>query len=174
MINNLSLEFAGLGGTTRFIRYLGDSRVFYPAFWGSVFSLSGSFGYIEGLGRVIPIDEKFYLGGINTIRGYAGRTVCPVVSSTSFGQNINGVGSFYNTNAYIGGDTEATINLEYVFPIIKDAGLKGVLFVDAGNANNGIENIFTRIQASYGFGFRWLSPMGPSITSCVDGCWAWC
>jgi outer membrane protein insertion porin family len=161
MINNLSLEFAGLGGTSRFIRYMGDMRVFYPAFWGSVFSLSGSFGYIQGLGRVIPIDEKFYLGGINTIRGYAGRTVCPVVTSTSFAQNINGIGAFYSTNAFVGGDTEAYINVEYQFPILKDAGLKGVLFVDAGNANNGIDKIFSRIQASYGFGFRWLSPMGP-------------
>ena len=161
MINNLSLEFAGLGGTSRFIRYMGDTRVFYPAFWGSVFSLNGSLGYIQSLGRVVPIDEKFYLGGINTIRGYAGRTVCPVVSNTSFIQNINGVGGFYTTNAFIGGDTEAYVNMEYVFPILKDAGLKGVLFLDAGNAYNGLDNIFTRIQASYGFGFRWLSPMGP-------------
>jgi outer membrane protein insertion porin family len=161
MINNLSLEFAGLGGTNRFIRYMGDTRVFYPAFWGTVFSLNASLGYIQSLGRVVPIDEKFYLGGINTIRGYAGRTVCPVVSNTSFIQNINGVGGFYTTNAFIGGDTEAYVNMEYVFPILKDAGLKGVLFLDAGNANNGLDNIFSRIQASYGFGVRWLSPMGP-------------
>lgn len=164
MINNLSLEFAGLGGTSRFIRYMGDTRLFYPAFWGSVFSLNGSFGYIQGLGRVIPIDEKFYLGGINTIRGYAGRTVSPVVSSLICVKNINGICAgnvFTNIYAFTGGDTEAYINLEYVFPIIKDAGLKGVLFVDAGNSINGIDNIFTRIQASYGFGFRWLSPMGP-------------
>ncbi len=139
MINNLSLEFAGLGGTNRFIRYIGDTRVFYPSFWGSVFSLGGSFGYMQGLGKDIPIDEKFYLGGINTIRGYAGRTVCPVVPSIAPSVNINGVGGNNTVYAYVGGDTEAFVNLEYVFPILKDAGLKGVVFVDAGNANNGID-----------------------------------
>ena len=162
MINNLSLEFAGLGGTSRFIRYIGDTRVFYPVFWGSVISLSGSFGYIQGLGRVVPIDEKFYLGGINTIRGYSGRTVCPFTSNIVPETNTTDFHTVpTEVHAYLGGDTEAFINLEYVFPIMKDAGLKGVLFVDAGNANNGIDNIFSRIQASYGFGFRWLSPMGP-------------
>ena len=161
MMNNLSLEFAGLGGTNRFIRYIGDTRVFYPVFWGSVFSLSGSFGHMQSLGKVIPIDEKFYLGGINTIRGYSGRTVCPVVSSKPRVNNAPATSSLTDVNAFVGGDTEAFVNLEYVFPILKDAGLKGVLFVDAGNADNGIGNIFNRIQASYGFGFRWLSPMGP-------------
>ncbi len=77
-MNDLSIEFAGLGGTNRFIRSIGNTTLFYPAFWGTVFSLHGTLGYIQGLGRDIPIDEKFYLGGINTIRGYNGRTVCPV------------------------------------------------------------------------------------------------
>ena len=139
-----------------------SSRVFFPAFWGTVFSLNGSFGYIQGLGKVIPIDERFYLGGINTIRGYAGRTVCPVVPSISFNRNLQGQAPGYTgTSVFIGADTAAYANLEYQFPIMKDAGLKGVLFMDAGNANNGIDKVFSRVQASYGFGVRWLSPMGP-------------
>ncbi len=163
MINNLSIEFAGLGGSNRFVRYLADSTYFHPAFWDTVFSLHGSFGYIEGMGREIPIDEKFYLGGINTLRGYAGRTVSPYVSSTVFVPNINGVntGGYSDIYAFIGGDTEAYFNFEYKFPLVKDAGLKGVLFFDAGDSYNGIDNIFSRIQASYGFGIRWSSPMGP-------------
>jgi len=161
LVSNLSLEFAGLGGTNRFIRYIGDSRVFYPAFWGTVFSLSGSLGHIQGLGRVIPIDEKFYLGGINTIRGYSGRTVCPVISNHSGTTDLVGNSTDSIVNTFLGGDTEAYANLEFVFPIIKDAGLKGVLFLDAGNANDGFSKTFSHIQASYGFGFRWLSPMGP-------------
>jgi outer membrane protein insertion porin family len=161
MISNLSLEFAGLGGTNRFLRYGGDSRVFFPAFWGSVISLNGSLGYIQGLGKTIPIDDKFYLGGINTIRGYAGRTVSPTVPIITFSQNINGVGSFTGNNVFLGGDTAAFANLEYVFPVLKDAGLKGVVFLDAGNADNGIDKVFSHILASYGVGLRWLSPMGP-------------
>ena len=77
MINSVSTEFAGIGGTNRFLRSIGNSKVFFPFKWGTVFSLRGEIGYIQGLGKDVPIDEKFYLGGINTIRGYSSRTVSP-------------------------------------------------------------------------------------------------
>jgi outer membrane protein insertion porin family len=162
MLNNVSIEFAGLGGTNRFLRYIGDTKVFYPMPWGTVFSMRGAVGYIQGLGKDIPIDEKFYLGGINTIRGYGGRTVSPYV--TSITPTVDS-GTFETTNtgsyAFVGGDSEAFFGVEYQFPIIKDAGLKGVIFMDAGNSVNGFGNLFSNMQASYGLGFRWLSPMGP-------------
>lgn len=159
MMNDLSIEFAGLGGTNRFIRSIGNTTLFYPAFWGTVVSLHGTIGYIQALGRDIPIDEKFYLGGISSIRGYNGRTVCPV-TFVSPGTNING-DPLAKVPVYLGGDSEAYFNLDYIFPIVKDAGLKGVLFVDAGNAQNGMDKIFSNVLFSYGFGFRWASPMGP-------------
>jgi outer membrane protein insertion porin family len=162
MINSLSLEVAGLGGSSKFVRYVGETRVFYPGFWGTVFSLHGAFGYIQDLGY-IPIDEKFYLGGINTLRGYQGRTVCPYLKkpvpdpNKNTGENEGEEDVF----AYLGGDTEVYFNGEFVFPIMKDAGLKGVLFLDAGNAYDGLDNIFSKVQVGYGFGVRWNSPMGP-------------
>jgi len=160
MINNLSIEFAGLGGTNRFLRYLGDAKVFYPMPWGTVFSMRGAVGYIQELGKVIPIDEKFYLGGINTIRGYGGRTVSPVKPiTTPVTTSVPPVN--VDTFAFLGGDSEAYFGVEYVFPLIKECGRKGVVFLDAGNSVDGFGNMFSKVQASYGFGFRWLSPMGP-------------
>jgi outer membrane protein insertion porin family len=152
------MEFAGLGGTNKFIRYIGETKLFYPSFWGTVISLHGAFGYIQSLGNV-PIDEKFYLGGINTLRGYNGRTVCPFTKSPG-PTDINGIDTGDNF-AFLGGDTEAYFNAEYQFPLIKDAGLRGVVFLDAGNAYDGLGKLFTSFQVSYGFGFRWNSPMGP-------------
>ena len=82
-MNSLSLEVAGLGGTNRFVRSIVNSTVFLPFKWGTVFSLHGELGHIEGFGgKEVPIDEKFFLGGINTIRGYGGRTVSPFITST--------------------------------------------------------------------------------------------
>ncbi|HYS43036.1 MAG TPA: outer membrane protein assembly factor BamA, partial [Geobacteraceae bacterium] len=49
MVNNLSVEFAGLGGTNRFLRSIGNTQVFSPFKWGTVFSLRGELGYIDGL-----------------------------------------------------------------------------------------------------------------------------
>ena len=66
MTNSLSVEFAGLGGTTRYLRYLGQTSYYIPAFWSAVFSAHATLGHIQALGKDIPIDEKFYLGGIST------------------------------------------------------------------------------------------------------------
>jgi outer membrane protein insertion porin family len=161
MINSISLEYAGLGGTSRYVRYIGNTSVFFPAIWGTVIALRGELGHIQGMGKEVPIDEKFYLGGINTIRGYDGRTVSPYRTFDLPLTDINGTATRSDTKVYIGGDTEALFNAEYQFPILKDAGLKGLLFMDAGNSYDGANKIFTRFQASYGFGFRWFSPMGP-------------
>jgi outer membrane protein insertion porin family len=64
-------------------------------------------------------------------------------------------------HAFIGGDAEAVFNAEYTMPLLKDAGLKGVLFFDAGNSSDGLGNVFSGILSSYGFGIRWFSPIGP-------------
>jgi outer membrane protein insertion porin family len=161
MVNSLSAEFAGLGGTNRYARFVGNTTFFYPVVWGTVLSLRGELGYIRGLGKEVPIDEKFYLGGINTIRGYGGRTVSPFVSSIAPLQDINGVVNLTPIRAFIGGTAEAFFNMEYQFPLLKEAGLKGLLFADAGNSYDGADKLFSRVLASYGFGFRWFSPIGP-------------
>lgn len=149
MVNNISIEVAGLGGTSRFIRYFGDTSLFFPMKWNTVLSLRGALGYIQGIGKDVPIDERFFAGGINTIRGYEGRSISPYKRTTS-GQPT-----------YIGGDKEAIFNLEYTFPLLKDAGLKGVAFVDAGNVYDKGVNMFSGFRMSYGAGIRWVSPMGP-------------
>lgn len=161
MMNSLSVELAGLGGTNRFARYIGNTTVFFPAPWGTVFSLRGELGHIQGIGKDVPIDEKFYLGGINTIRGYGGRTVSPFNTNSVPVEDILGNKTISDIRVYLGGDTEAVFNAEYQFPLLKDAGLKGVLFFDTGNAYDSASKLFSRLQSSYGFGFRWFSPIGP-------------
>ncbi|MRR05388.1 MAG: outer membrane protein assembly factor BamA [Deltaproteobacteria bacterium] len=150
---SFSAEYAGLGGNQRFSRFIGQSAVFFPLMWSTVFSVRGELGYIMRMGKDIPIDEKFYLGGISTLRGYESRTVSPI--STTY--NADGTSS----TVYVGGIKEAVFNADYVFPIIKDAGLKGVFFFDAGNSYGPGEQYFSKMLMSYGLGIRWYSPMGP-------------
>lgn len=158
MTNSLSVEFAGLGGTSRFLRYITQTSQYVPVGFGTVFMLRGTFGYIQEIGKKISIDEKFYLGGINTIRGYASRTVSPYVLTTTYDVigNVNG-----QQRAYIGGDTEVVFNAEYTVPLLKDSGVKGVVFFDVGNAVDGIGKAFSGMLSSYGLGIRWASPIGP-------------
>ena len=146
-------EFAGIGGTEKFSKYVVDTRQFWPMKWGTVFSVHGQLGYIHGLGDedAVPIDERFFLGGIYSIRGFEAREVGP----------RDELGEF------MGGETEAFFNFEYIFPLVESLGLKGVTFFDVGNAWN--EDDFTGEDAdafaswrySAGTGIRWLSPMGP-------------
>ncbi len=143
---NATWEFAGLGGTEKFSKYVFDVRHFWPWKWGTVFSAHGQMGYVHDLGGGdVPIDEKFFLGGIYTIRGFDSREVGP--------KDENG--------DYVGGDTETFFNFEYIFPLFDDLGIKGVTFFDVGDAWGEDEEMFETWRYSAGAGIRWLSPLGP-------------
>ena len=161
-LDTISVEFAGLGGTNHYLRYITEHTAFYPVAWGSVASLRGTLGYIQRAGSDIPIDEKFYLGGISSLRGYSARTVCPIQQNTgAITDGTTGLLSANNGRVYLGGVVEAVANLEYTFPLLKDAGLKGVIFFDAGNSDNTLKSTFSSVLTSYGAGIRWFSPIGP-------------
>jgi outer membrane protein insertion porin family len=53
-------------------------------------------------------------------------------------------------------------NAEVLFPLVREAGIKGLIFFDIGNAYEESEDFFERpLRMGYGFGFRWFSPIGP-------------
>jgi len=144
MVNTLSAEYAGLGGNNKYVREIADNTFYYPLWWKFVVSTKVTVGAIQQAGGPIPIDEKFYLGGIGTLRGYAARTVCPIE---------NGL--------YVGGERELFGNLELKFPLMPEYGIKGVAFFDYGNAWSGSKLMPSNMYMSYGAGIRWASPMGP-------------
>lgn len=159
MSSNLSVEFAGLGGTNRFLRYQADTIVFTPLLWSLVGSVKGTLGYIQDIGKPLFIDEMYYIGGINTVRGYNSRTISPYTTIPVVDPQLGVItGTDY---LYLGGNKEAILNVEITFPLVKDAGLKGVIFYDAGNAYGENQKMFSGFQTSYGAGVRWMSPMGP-------------
>jgi outer membrane protein insertion porin family len=153
MINSLAIEYAGLGGDNRYARYYTDHTWFHPIYKKLIFSTKIAFGYIQEVGKPIPTDEKFYLGGIGSLRGYQARTVSP----TTTAYDANGV----PTIVYQGGNKEVFGNTEFTFPILSDVGIKGVAFFDAGNAYGDNQAMFSSVLMSYGGGIRWASPLGP-------------
>ena len=56
--------------------------------------------------------------------------------------------------------TELIFNTEFIFPLISDIRLKGVVFFDAGNAYEDFNN-FGELRYTAGLGLRWISPVGP-------------
>ncbi len=147
-ISKLSLEYAGLGGTDNFVKSIVSHRHFFPLFWGTVFSVHGEVGYVvKTTDDEVPLGEKFFLGGIRTIRGFKSREVGPTDPE--------------DPTEYIGGEKMGYFNFEYLFPIAEDLGLKGVLFYDTGNAWSEDEEYFSDMRNAVGAGIRWLSPLGP-------------
>ncbi|RLB81247.1 MAG: outer membrane protein assembly factor BamA [Deltaproteobacteria bacterium] len=150
--NSIMVKHSGtpMGGDIGFTKYVADSGWYFPLFWDTVGLLHGRTGFIHGdpIGKV-PVWERFYLGGMDTVRGYGWRDISPTDPVTG---------------DKIGGNKMVQFNAEFLFPIIKKAGLMGVLFYDMGSAYNNGENIslsMSKLRESTGFGFRWYSPIGP-------------
>ena len=105
--------------------------------------IAGRFGagYIFG---DAPVFERYYGGGIGSVRGFRYRGISPRGRGT--------------TDA-IGGDLMVFAGAEYTFPLIAKQ-LRGVVFIDTGTVEQGLE--VTAYRASIGVGFRWIIPLfGP-------------
>jgi outer membrane protein insertion porin family len=62
----------------------------------------------------------------------------------------------------VGGSVLLVANNEVIFPLARGIGLKGVVFMDAGNAYRDLDEVNgDRTRYSVGGGVRWLSPLGP-------------
>ncbi len=147
---SISSKYAGgfLGGDAEFTKFEGSSSWFFKIPWDSTFhyKLAGGYAFANS-GDKLPVFEKFYLGGMNSIRGFKSSHISPYDPVT--GDRIGGGKMWYS-------------NVEWIFPLVKDAGLKGLLFFDSGNVYGEHDDWdLSEIKKSVGVGFRWLSPMGP-------------
>ncbi|MEK7386623.1 MAG: BamA/TamA family outer membrane protein, partial [candidate division NC10 bacterium] len=99
------------------------------------------FGWSEA---PLPIFERFYLGGPNSIRGFKFRQVSPRDES----------------GLRIGGSSEVLGNAEYIIPLPFGIRLAG--FFDIGNVYGfGTDFDLTDLKKAAGGGVRWQSPFGP-------------
>lgn len=145
--NFIKVDFAGLGGSNAFTKVVVGSSWFVPFPLKTTFHIQGKLGYVrENSWGHLPIYEKFFLGGINTLRGFEFASVSPV----------DDVGN------RIGGEKMLQFNAELIFPLIPAAGVKGVVFFDAGNVWGSDDNYdVSDLKQSVGVGIRWYSPIGP-------------
>ena len=163
-----SAEFAPewLGGDLNYARYTLVSQFYFPLPFGSVFKTRVNFGYIANLDSTLPlpVSELYYVGGINTIRGYTLNSISPSVLVPACGRP-----DCITTVFLVGGNKDVIINFELEFPIVPKVGIKGVVFLDAGNSYGVNSPYFKDPQHSLplgmfwgtGFGIRWFSPVGP-------------
>lgn len=147
---SFATEYAGLGGDKRWWLNEADGRYYRTLVGDLVFR---SRLYASRLSRVdgrrIPRTERFSLGGARNLRGYEYEAVGPrqtVVDRQGRARSFN-EGSLFSAFAQV----------ELEHPLAREAGLKWVVFADAGDAD---EPDSFKAHADYGFGFRWFSPIG--------------
>lgn len=110
----------------------------------SMIAFGARVGLIQGLsGTEIPIDERFFNGGANSVRSFGERDLGPHVGGDP-----------------IGGEFFSVYNVEYTFPIFGE--LQGAVFVDAGNLLPDAGDAgFDDMRYAVGLGLRYKLPIGP-------------
>jgi outer membrane protein insertion porin family len=121
--------------------------------------LNGQFGYANSYGgKEFPFFKNFYLGGVNTVRGYRQGSIGPNCIQ-------GGEGCLTPTNLFLGGNKQVLANVELFMPVpfVKNNNqFRLSAFIDAGNVYGHDESInLSTIRYSAGMGVLWVSPFGP-------------
>jgi len=147
---SIGADVAGIAfGDSKFVRVVATAARFHPLWLDHVLGARITLGYAVGWSEdPVPLFERFYLGGPNSIRSRKLRQVSPVDSS----------------GTRIGGNSEVLGNVEYVIPLF--FGIRAALFYDVGNVygpdiSAGEPFDITSLRHAIGLGFRWASPFGP-------------
>lgn len=147
------LEVAGLGGTDKFYKLIGEYTGYKPLWLGLVGMFHAKIGWGEGYGEEdLPIYKRFFLGGARSLRGFSFRDIGPKTES----------------GEVIGGEALLQFNTELQYAFTRY--FRGFLFYDRGNvygSNDELGNTtddyynLEEMRHSWGFGIHFFSPIGP-------------
>ena len=145
-------DLAGFGGDSRFIRHEVESSYYYPIAKDWIFNASSAAGNITGIGRDVPIAQRFFIGN-REVRGFANSGLGPRDAAT---EDALGGNNYY----------AATAEMRFPLGLSEDLGVSGAIFTDVGSewdldqTGAGI-NDSSNLRASAGVGIAWSSPFGP-------------
>ncbi len=153
MVISQSFEKAGAGGTSNFWK----SRTNFGIYQGLqkfidadlILRYKARFSYASDTGN-LPINEKFFMGGIGSVRGYRSYSLAP-----NNGNDANGDGRL----DLIGGTEMFSNSLELSVPLVPEAKMRATGFFDYGMIGQGTLGGIKR--GGYGVSLEWFSPVGP-------------
>lgn len=146
IIASTSLEYAGIGGDQKFLSSSSKFN-FYQGLedyigYDLIYRYKANFYKVWDQGY-LPINQRIYLGGIRSLRGFESRTVSP---KNEWGDEVGGTIAFTNS-------------VELSFPLIDRIKLRGSVFFDYGMI--GRKNLNEIQRMSTGLGIEWITPIGP-------------
>ena len=138
--SELTGEYAGIGGNLNFLSFAYRNAYYVPVTKCGTFKFRADLQFLQPIGSTtfldLPMGERFFIGGEDTVRGYR---------SYAIGPKIGG------TNDPEGGISYLLLSEEYCHRIIDR--VDGFVFVDAGALSN-IAYSIGDINLSYGLGLR--------------------
>jgi outer membrane protein insertion porin family len=147
-------EVAGLGGDTSFWKSQTSFNVYQGLQKWTDFDLilryKSRYKYANCLdSNGMKLGEKFYMGGIGSVRGYQSYSLSPT----------NGTDTITNKPFKIGGTQTFSNSLEFSVPLVPEAKMRATAFVDYGMIG---ESSLSEIKrGGYGISLEWFSPVGP-------------
>ncbi|ANE35405.1 beta-barrel assembly machinery complex, BamA/YaeT protein [Campylobacter iguaniorum] len=156
IIAGTSFEYAGAGGDMEFVKnksnfnyYLGlDDYINYDL----ILRYKANFGYIwNSDDDKLPINEKLFLGGLRSIRGFDSRSVTPKKDITIAAKGSKVIDT--------GGKIAFNNSVELSIPVIDRLKMRAMVFYDYGMI--GEDNLNEIKRSSVGAGIEWVTPIGP-------------
>ncbi len=139
-----SLEFAGIGGDEKYIKNIEKFSYFYGLEdlidYDIILRYKAQFRIAFDNGN-LPLNEKIYMGGQSSVRGYESSSIAP---KNSAGSLIGGKRMFANS-------------IEASLPLVESIKMRALFFVDYGFIG---ENGFDINRGGTGLGIEWASPLG--------------
>ncbi|MBN1258126.1 MAG: outer membrane protein assembly factor BamA [Planctomycetes bacterium] len=146
-------ELAGgpFGGTKDFWRSRAEANYFYTLWKDKskrphVLALRSDVGTADAYGddSEVPFYERYYAGGIGSLRGFDYHSVSPQDSAGD----------------PIGGEAIATASVEYIFPLFANV-VRGAIFYDIGSVGKDFDDWGNDWRHSCGAGVHLTTPLGP-------------
>lgn len=170
---SVAMEYAGLGGSQKYTKGSATARYFNKIFWDVIWRNNLVYGFIQSHdpSQPPPFNELYLLGGPFSLRGYRFGSVGRYVRSQVYRDYLD---QRFPSATYpdwtesrkeraalrpLGGTKQVMYQMEFEFPLIAEAGIKGVMFYDIGQAADELTN--DNYYSDIGLGFRWFSPIGP-------------
>ena len=151
----MSNDFAGFGGSTRYMKNSVSGTTYYPILQESVLSFNGRLAAVTGIGQDVHLSDRYFLGGDN-FKGFAKGGVGP--RDLTPGTN----------NSALGGNMLYTAGSELSTPlsVAKEFGLRGIFWGQIGslwNVDVSGPSVAddASMRASIGFGLSLRTPVGP-------------